>query len=385
MCLPARPQTHCEQGQAPFCSYLSWGYRCGFGRKELIPVLEPYLYEYLTHLRYTSAAPTKAASVMSAVSFVAHCLGSGGSLAATTSLRCIGSAHRQYLLKRPRQQALPVPMWVVVVLELCSSYCRCPKAKFTGGYGCLLVHGRLRNSDAKRIVRIWTEAEFDERGWLSGGFAEALALGTKTANTAEKKTAFLPVTAILKGLSDRDWFSGLDKARLQMGLPPLVHESALEREVYEDEPDELPMPIFPSGILRGRPAQQGAKADEVTEAVRQLLKNVGVPPEVVSAFSSNSAKATWRSVFATAGVDDEVLEGLLLDVLGAVLRVGDVRPSRILRSGSFPCCATSWSTACLPLSLRRVSMPEPSIGTKQAGQLELDGHARDVLPGAEEE
>ena len=151
---------------------------------------------------------------------------------------------------------------------------------------------------------MWTEPEFDNWGRITGGFVEALALGTKTANTAEKVRSFLPVTAILKGLTDRDWFAGLDKARVQLRLPALVHEPDFERDIYEDEPDALPMPVFPTGILRGRMSPVGAKADEVTEAIRQLLVGVGISPNVANGFSSHSAKATWLSAAAKAGVDD---------------------------------------------------------------------------------
>ena len=80
----ARKATNTLRARAgAFCSYLSWGYRVGLEGKALLPVLEPHLYDYLTHLRYTGAAPTKAASVMSAIAFVTHCLGAGGSLAST--------------------------------------------------------------------------------------------------------------------------------------------------------------------------------------------------------------------------------------------------------------------------------------------------------------
>ena len=54
------------------CSYLSWGFKRGMESRWLIPVQEPTLYEFLTQLRHEGAAPTKAASVMSAVTFVTH-------------------------------------------------------------------------------------------------------------------------------------------------------------------------------------------------------------------------------------------------------------------------------------------------------------------------
>ena len=85
----------------------------------------------------------------------------------------------------------------------------------------MLVHGRFRNSDAKAITRAVANRIYGD-GWeLVAGFMEATALEVKTATSKEKKRKYLPLTAILRGLTGLDWFWALAKARRQIGLPEL--------------------------------------------------------------------------------------------------------------------------------------------------------------------
>ena len=87
----------------------------------------------------------------------------------------------------------------------------------------------------------------DDNGRITGGYIEAEAMDIKTALSADKKRTFVPMVAVLKGLSDSDFFSGLEKSRGQAGLPPFT------RYHYNryDEAEGLDAPIFPSGISKG--------------------------------------------------------------------------------------------------------------------------------------
>ena len=105
--------------------------------------------------------------------------------AATTS--CTDTAV-QNLGKRVTERADPIPMWAVFLLELAAVHAASPYVRLTAGYACLLIHGRLRNSDAKCVVHADALSIVDALGHIAGGYWEAVAVGTKTAMSDETTT-----------------------------------------------------------------------------------------------------------------------------------------------------------------------------------------------------
>ena len=93
--------------------YIKW-YRAFVQEAEKpVPLLESYVYQYLTHLKAQAAPATRAASLLQAWAFCVHSLGFFDPTALEHSLRCRGSAHHQFLSKRRlhRKDAIRIFFW----------------------------------------------------------------------------------------------------------------------------------------------------------------------------------------------------------------------------------------------------------------------------------
>ena len=84
--------------------YVKWHSSKVIAAVPSLPIDEEHLYVYFTHLRKQRAPATRAASLLQAWSFCVHVLGFTDPTLAESSLRCKGSAHRQFMTKKPAQQ-----------------------------------------------------------------------------------------------------------------------------------------------------------------------------------------------------------------------------------------------------------------------------------------
>ena len=98
--------------------FLKWYQSQNTGNSPALPVKEEILYDYFCHLRVMGAAPTRASSMMQAWNFCVHALGFEDPTGAAKSIRCAGSAHRQFLGKRSLQQKQALSMCMLAMLEL---------------------------------------------------------------------------------------------------------------------------------------------------------------------------------------------------------------------------------------------------------------------------
>ncbi|CAE8697676.1 unnamed protein product [Polarella glacialis] len=277
--------------------YLSERIKADPGKLFLL-IVEQELYDHLSALRKAGKPATRASSLLQAWNFMIHVVGFVDTDASATSPRCIGSAHRQFLGKKPLRQKAALSALMVFALELVTISAACPVASVEAGFVCLCALGRLRVSDASRIKFIDQEPLLDS-GVLVGGFLEAAAVSTKTAQSKEKKTTFLPIVVPMYGLSGQNWWQAFIEARRSLGMPELV--SAAEGELSAILAEAVP--LLPKRLYDRVWSAQPARADEVTATLLRLLSSVGCEPAVLKKVASHSMKATLLSMAAKFGVD----------------------------------------------------------------------------------
>ena len=201
--------------------FLKWHSRFRPSDELDLPVKEVDTYNYFGHLKDTREAPTAAAGALQAWSFCVHVLGFNDVYETAGSLRCMGSAHRQFLHKRRLRRKVAFLAAMIAVLEVAAEFERDVTLRALVGYAVFCTHGRLRNADGNCLVHWDVDLLRDDRGLVTGGFVEASALGLKTGKSKEKQTTFLPVVVPLGGLVSNTWFEAFLRTRAELGLPSL--------------------------------------------------------------------------------------------------------------------------------------------------------------------
>ena len=262
--------------------YIAWFQRTAPTGSRPFPIRESAAFDYLVEMKRTRAPPTRAASFMQAWSFVVGVMGFDDPDETAHSLRCVGSAHAQYVMKAPTAQAQTLDINYVILLELATSHIKDIKARLLAGYACVCLYGRLRCSDAGRIRTI-NDLTFFEDDYTESGMLECQALATKTAKSKEKKSTFLPIVIPVKGISGASWWRNFLKDRKAFGLRPMPSEPG----------DYVPLLASFSG------------SDRVIESgeLTVFLQKFSQAFNVKHPFTSHSLKATFLAACAKDGMD----------------------------------------------------------------------------------
>ena len=280
-------------------------------RVPALPMDEALVYAYFTHLRLTRASThlrltrasaSRASSLLQAWAFCVHVLGFEDPSATEASLRCRGSAHRQFMSKRPLRRKDPLGMAMLWLFEVAACYEQDLVLRAIAGFICLCAHGRLRCSDGNLIVALDYEEIFKDDGSLAGGYIEASMAGNKTSKTKEKQTTFLPIVVPLLGLSGLGWFSSFVEARKALGLPDLPRAR---------EAEQAPMTgnrvlVLPSWRANGFRMAEPMTSDEVTAGLLATLAKAGVPDGLTGNLASHSMKTTWLTAAGKAGMSNDM-------------------------------------------------------------------------------
>ena len=145
-------------------------------------------------------------------------IGLSGTEDVLLSKRISGSAAAMYVKKTPLRQRDPLSCQQVVALDmLCKNG---NNAAYRAAAGCFafMVYGRCRLSDVCRVKNI--TFDLDSAGH---GYIEASAIATKTASSKEKRSMFLPLTAVVFPLSSCNWAVEWQLARTEAGLDDQTH------------------------------------------------------------------------------------------------------------------------------------------------------------------
>jgi hypothetical protein len=156
--------------------------------------------------------------VLQAWAFCVHAFGFPDIERTCLSIRCKGSAHRQYLQKRRLRRKLPIPMVLLGLLEMAACQLQVDELRAQAGFICFLTHSRLRNHEGNLVIT-WDANASTKRLFLEGNLA-----GNKTGKSKEKKASFLPLVTPLRGVATDEWFPSFVLARERLGLDSLPSE-----------------------------------------------------------------------------------------------------------------------------------------------------------------
>jgi hypothetical protein len=279
--------------------FVKWHGGCRPSGDISLPIKEADMYEYLGHLKASHAAPTAAAGAMQAWNFCVHVLGFNDVFDTAGSLRCNGSAHRQFLHKRRLRRKDAFHAVMIAVLEIAAEFEGDLTLRAMAGYAVFCTHGRLRNADGNCLVHWDVDILHNDQEQLTGGFVEASAVGIKTGKSKEKRTTFLPVVVPLTGLVSNTWFVAFLNARVELGLPSLHGEPV-------DVAEELDMAsrvVLPSFVKGAPDLSVPVTSEEVAGAIRKTLAKAGFSQKLLGNIASHSMKASWLTITGKAGVE----------------------------------------------------------------------------------
>lgn len=252
-----------------------------------IPIMEKMLYAYLVSECSTSAS--KGRQICEAVNFTISTLQVDGALEATSSPRVKGFCFKQGLTKRPLKQADVLSVAMVTALETMvhAEHEFIPDRIFSG-HAAACVHGRVRWSDAQRLM----QADLDV-GAKWEGFLDTKSLLSKTATTESKRTQFLPTTILLGGICSDTWAQEWLLLREEAGLEFNEHT-----------------PVMPGINLDGSFSEDELEVGSASKWLREILVRTGFSREQVARVSTHSLKATalsWAAKYGLAKTVRQVL------------------------------------------------------------------------------
>lgn len=250
-------------------------------RSELpLPFKENLVYDYLRSHCLGSASA--ASNLCQAINFSAGTLQADGATEATSSPRVKGLTFRQALLKRPLRQAKLLKVSQVRILEaILISESEFPPDRVFSGHCLYCLHGRLRWSDGQATID--AELDLDPNGF---GFVQTQALDSKTSTTIQKRTTFLPFTALANGIAVHDWAkcwlelrqsNGLSFSRDKPTMPAIDHSGQF---IIDEE----------------------LNSGDASRWLRELLLRGGAEPSSVTGISTHSLKSTTLSWAAKFGI-----------------------------------------------------------------------------------
>ena len=169
------------------------------------------------------SAPTFPRSFCCALAFIGHVLGCPSALECVASRRIIGHAAKCYKEKRMLIQKPPIKVEHVKILEMILQGVPVLKShdRVAAGFFLWMIYARARFSDAQAASTIVKDVIDTDHG--QDGFVEALVHRSKTSITLERKTRYLPMTAPIVGVSDRNfpwalaWLDAMAESELPLG------------------------------------------------------------------------------------------------------------------------------------------------------------------------
>ena len=121
--------------------------------------------------------------------------------------------HACLLRKRPLQQKAPLTVNQVICLErMCEDADHVPD-RVMAGQALFCIYARARWSDGQFVEHLSLDQACSENAYI-----QCETRTSKTSTTAEKKTRFLPLTALAFGLDRPDWYNSWLNARRESGL-----------------------------------------------------------------------------------------------------------------------------------------------------------------------
>ena len=197
-----------------------------------IPVTEYKAWKYVTHLKDSGAAPTKASSFVEALRFSWYLLGVEGAGEAEKSLRIRGISSQMRAGKKPWRPADLLRLEEVLQLHAVLNNQEKPLGdRIFAGHVLHLLYSRSRWSDLFSVTDVHIDPD--------GLYLEAFTRSHKGGRSTEMKARLLPLVAHAEGVDTLNWALVYMQLREQAGLihlegsygpmlPAPLNESAIQ-------------------------------------------------------------------------------------------------------------------------------------------------------------
>ena len=254
---------------------------------------EDLVWQYFSMLRDREAAPTSAASAMSAFRYAHYVFGFEVLGSVVNSRRLVGLSEILYSQKEALRQAKIISVIDVKRLHQClADHNRDVFDTASAGFILLGIYGRCRHSDLCNIDHI--VQDFDE----SDGYIELFTRVHKSARGAVRKALFLPILIPVLGVTGTNWVVTLNEVFLECGL-------TLDGSI------KGPLLRPPSRLSPGVLCDRSISSGECGALLRGLLgEELEAPGRDVVAHTSHSMKSTslsWAAKFGLSDFDRAVL------------------------------------------------------------------------------
>jgi hypothetical protein len=192
--------------------FLDWAKGAGVAP---FPMCERIAYRYVVYLNSIRAPATRASSFRGAVAFMLHVLGVDSCKQVVGSSRIGGAAFRALQRKRETVQATPLTVAQLMVFQNAVQDTKISsKDRVLAGFVCFCVEGRLRCSDAQRLM---SEPRLDVAA-DGAGYIEATAGLLKSSKAKQRRGRALQVAGHALDLLGRGWAKTWLDLRFEVGL-----------------------------------------------------------------------------------------------------------------------------------------------------------------------
>ncbi|CAE7283292.1 unnamed protein product [Symbiodinium sp. CCMP2592] len=274
------PHTVVKRANA-ILAYLRWCDKEGYEK----PFCEDSVWSFISYLKKEKAAPTRAASLISALRFANFVLGLSVS-EVLASRRILGLSAQLGVKKKATNRARPFKVSEVRFMHGVLEDESAPIwDRAICAYLLLALYARARHSDLVLVEEVI--ADFDRQ---CSGYLEIRLRFHKTAQTIAKKNDLLPVIVSSKGIVKGDWLGLATDVFERVGL-------TLDGTVGAG----LFRPFRPGDTAPGR---RSLRSSECTTMLKMVLERAGSDVSMVTSHSLKRTLLDWGSKFC---LDDGIL------------------------------------------------------------------------------
>ena len=262
-------------------AFMRW-HTLGPPNDEMLPLKEEAAWQYVSHLKESSASASKASSFVQACRFCHYVLGVEGALQVVSSRRVCGLADIQLSGKREAKQARPLTVKEAQDLHrVASCSTRHLVDRIVASHLLLMMYCRRRHSDTLAVEDVLHDHS------EGAGYVQLRTKFHKGSKSAAKKSLLLPIVGSSAGVGSPSWVQSWWETRSLANLPVEGHLGA---------------PLMPAPALHSDTqwSTRPLTSTEITAMLRSLL---GVFDD--TRLTSHSLKTTCLSWCAKADVSRE--------------------------------------------------------------------------------
>lgn len=268
-----------------FCALNRFAKWTGQSGRELFPIKERVVFDYLTMLQDNPvSAPSSGQSLLQAINFASGVLGLKTNFDVIGQQRVKGVAEAMARNGPPVMQATPLTVEQVKRLETLACVVDSAPDRATLGGLLILMYSCSRHSDSLRIESIILDmdetASYDQDAAEPFGYIELLVLNHKAARSVKMKRTYLPMVCPMFSLSGEPWFTSWMEARTTLGMKCA---------------GPVEYPLLCRFDEDGKPVKEEITATEVGALLREALDIRSESPHSVRSHSLKCTVLSWAS------------------------------------------------------------------------------------------